>query len=140
KLAEQSTAAAQQITHLITDIQAETSVTVRTMESNLTAVEEQVIIINKGGEALKYIVEIVGVTESGVGQMKDAFFNVNTNSQHVQDAISTISAIIEESAASTEQAAASSEEQYATVAEIADNTTTLAEVADRLREEVNKFK
>lgn len=140
KLAEQSTAAAQQITHLITDIQAETSVTVRTMESNLTAVEEQVTIINKGGEALKHIVEIVGVTESGVGQMKDAFFNVNTNSQHVQDAISTISAIIEESAASTEQAAASSEEQYATVAEIADNTTTLAEVADRLREEVNKFK
>ncbi|ARD48881.1 methyl-accepting chemotaxis protein [Sporosarcina sp. P33] len=140
KLAEQSKAAAQQITDLITDIQAETSVTVRTMESNLTAVEEQVVIINQGGEALKHIVEKVSETESGVGQMKEAFVHVNENSQNVQDAIQNISAIIEESAAATEQIAASSEEQYATVAEIADNTTSLAEVADRLREEVNKFK
>ncbi|MDV6378199.1 methyl-accepting chemotaxis protein [Sporosarcina sp. GW1-11] len=140
KLAEQSTAAAQQITDLITDIQAETSVTVRTMESNLTAVEEQVVIINQGGEALKHIVEKVSVTESGVVQIKDAFFNVNSNSHNVQDAIYTISAVIEESAAATEQIAASSEEQYATVAEMTDNTTSLAEVADRLREEVNKFK
>lgn len=140
KLAEQSTGAAQQITDLITDIQAETSVTVRTMESNLTAVEEQVVIINQGGEALKLIVEKVSVTEAGVVHIKDAFSAVNSNSLTVQDAIQNISAIIEESAAATEQIAASSEEQYATVAEIADNTTSLAEVADRLREEVNKFK
>ena len=140
KLAEQSTGAAQQITDLITDIQAETSVTVRTMESNLTAVEEQVVIINQGGEALKLIVEKVSVTEAGVVHIKDAFSAVNSNSLNVQDAIQNISAIIEESAAATEQIAASSEEQYATVAEIADNTTSLAEVADRLREEVNKFK
>lgn len=140
KLAEQSTGAAQQITDLITDIQAETSVTVRTMESNLTAVEEQVVIINQGGEALKLIVEKVSVTEAGVVHIKDAFNAVNSNSLNVQDAIQNISAIIEESAAATEQIAASSEEQYATVAEIADNTTSLAEVADRLREEVNKFK
>lgn len=140
KLAEQSTGAAQQITDLITDIQAETSVTVRTMESNLTAVEEQVVIINQGGEALKLIVEKVSVTEASVVHIKDAFNAVNSNSLTVQDAIQNISAIIEESAAATEQIAASSEEQYATVAEIADNTTSLAEVADRLREEVNKFK
>lgn len=140
KLAEQSTGAAQQITDLITDIQAETSVTVRTMESNLTAVEEQVVIINQGGEALKLIVEKVSVTEAGVVHIKDAFSAVNSNSLTVQDAIQNISAIIEESAAATEQIAASSEEQYATVAEIADNTTSLAEVADRLREEVNKFR
>ncbi|AXH98233.1 methyl-accepting chemotaxis protein [Sporosarcina sp. PTS2304] len=139
KLAEQSTAAAQQITDLITDIQAETSVTVRTMESNLTAVEEQVIIINEGGDALKHIVEKVSETESGVGQIKDAFHRVNSNSYAVQEAIVTISAVIEESAAATEEIAASSEEQYATVAEMADNTTSVAEVADRLREEVNKF-
>ena len=139
KLAEQSTGAAQQITDLITDIQAETSVTVRTMESNLTAVEEQVVIINQGGEALKHIVEKVSETESGVGHIQDAFMTVNSNSRNVQEAIYNISAIIEESAAATEEIAASSEEQYATVAEIADNTASLAEVADRLREEVNKF-
>lgn len=138
-LAEQSKGAAQQITDLITDIQAETSVTVRTMESNLTAVEEQVVIINTGGEALKDIVERVTQTESGVGRMKDALTAINENSHDVQDAIQNISAIIEESAASTEEIAAASEEQYATVAEIADSTTNLAGIADQLRGEVNKF-
>ncbi len=70
QLAEQSSLAAGQITNLINDIQAETSVTVRTMESNLLAVEEQVTIINKGGSALKEIVEKVVETEEGVEQMK----------------------------------------------------------------------
>lgn len=140
QLAEQSKEAAQQITRLISDIQAETSVTVRTMESNLAAVEEQVLIINQGGEALKEIVEKAETTEVGVAQMKNAFSNVHQNSQNVQDAIYNISAIIEESAAASEEVAAASEEQYATVAEIAQNTANLATIADNLQDEMNKFK
>ncbi|MFF5994561.1 methyl-accepting chemotaxis protein [Lysinibacillus sp. KU-BSD001] len=139
KLAEQSKLASGQITNLISDIQAETSVTVRTMESNLLAVNEQVMIINKGGEALEEIVEKVMVTEKGVEQMKDSFSHVHTNSQNVQHAIHEISSIIEESAAATEEVAATSEEQYATVAEITSNADELADVADKLRNEVNKF-
>lgn len=138
-LAEQSKEAAQQITELIKDIQAETAVTVRTMESNLSAVEEQVVIINQGGDALKEIVEKTSITETGVAQMKDAFTTVNTNSHNVQDAIYDISGIIELSAAASEEIAAASEEQYATVAEMAESTAHLATIADRLREEVNKF-
>lgn len=139
QLAEQSSLASGQITNLINDIQAETSVTVRTMESNLLAVEEQVTIINKGGSALKEIVEKVVATEEGVEQMKSAFSNVNTNSLNVQQAIQDISRIIEDSAAATEEIAATSEEQYATVAEITQSSDELATIADNLRTEVNKF-
>lgn len=138
-LAEQSKLASGQITDLITDIQAETSVTVRTMESNLLAVEEQVTIINKGGAALKEIVEKVFETEQGVEQMKSAFTHVNTNSLNVQQAIHDISSVIEDSAAATEEVAATSEEQYATVTEITDSSDELAKIADNLRHEVNKF-
>ena len=99
QLAEQSSLATGQITNLINDIQAETSVTVRTMESNLLAVEEQVTIINKGGSALKEIVEKVVETEEGVEQMKVAFTHVNDNSLDVQQAIQDISRIIEDAAA-----------------------------------------
>lgn len=140
KLAEQSKAASEQITELIHDIQAETSVTVRTMESNLQAVEEQVSIINQGGEALKHIVDKVSTTEVSVSQMKDAFAHIDQNSKQVQDAIYNISGVIEESASATEEVAAASEEQYATVAEITQNTVTLATIAEQLNEEVNKFK
>ena len=140
QLAEQSSMASGQITNLINDIQAETSVTVRTMESNLLAVEEQVTIINKGGAALKEIVEKVVETEKGVEQMKMAFTHVNDNSLGVQQAIQDISRIIEDSAAATEEIAATSEEQYATVAEITQNSDELATISDKLQNEVNKFK
>lgn len=140
KLAEQSSNASGQITDLINDIQAETSVTVRTMESNLLAVEEQVTIINKGGDALKEIVEKVVETEEGVEQMKASFVHVKSNSLSVQQAIQDISSIIEDSAAATEEVAATSEEQYATVAEITESSDELATIADKLRIEVNKFK
>lgn len=139
QLAEQSSLASGQITNLINDIQAETSVTVRTMESNLLAVKEQVNIINKGGDALKEIVERVVETEEGVEQMKSAFAQVNVNSIGVQQAIQDISHIIEDAAAATEEIAATSEEQYATVAEITQSSNDLARIADNLRSEVKKF-
>lgn len=139
QLAEQSSLASGQITSLIKDIQAETAVTVRTMESNLLAVEEQVHIISKGGNALQEIVEQVVETEQGVKEMKSAFTHVNDNSLNVQQAIHDISRIIEDSAAATEEIAATSEEQHATVAEISQNSEELAEISTNLQNEVNKF-
>lgn len=139
QLAEQSSLASGQITSLIKDIQAETAVTVRTMESNLLAVEEQVHIISKGGNALQEIVEQVVETEQGVKEMKSAFTHVNDNSLDVQKAIHDISRIIEDSAAATEEIAATSEEQHATVAEISQNSEELAEISTKLQNEVNKF-
>lgn len=139
KLAEQSSLSAGQITDLIEDIQAETSVTVRTMESNLVAVKEQVNIINKGGEALKEIVKKVEKTEMGIRQMKNSFVQVNTNSFHVQQSIQDISNIIEDSAAASEEVAATAEEQSATIEEITSSSDELAIISNKLRNEVNKF-
>lgn len=139
KLAEQSSQSAGQIFDLINDIQAETSVTVRTMESNLEAVEEQVMIINKGGAALKEIVKVIEETELGVEDMKVSFENVSKYAQQVQHAVQEITSIIEESAAATEEVAATSEQQSATVEEITASSEELATVAEKLREETNKF-
>ena len=139
QLAEQSRKASSQITNLIEDIQAETSVTVRTMESNLIAVEEQVVIITKGGEALEEIVVRVIETEQSVVQMKNAFSHINDNSHEVQRAIHDISKIIEDAAAATEEVAATSEEQSATVEEITANSDELASISNGLHHEVEKF-
>ena len=139
QLAEQSSLASGQITNLIKDIQAETAVTVRTMESNLLAVEEQVNIISKGGHALQEIVKNVVETEQGVQQMKTAFTHVNDNSLNVQQAVHDISRIIEDAAAATEEIAATSEEQHATVEEISQNAEQLAGISVKLQNEVEKF-
>lgn len=139
KLAEQSSESSGQITHLIEDIQAETSVTVRTMESNLIAVQEQVKIINRGGEALKEIVEKVEETEGGVAQMKKSFEQVNAHSVSVQHSVQDISSIIEETSAAAEEVAATSEQQAATNEEIDSSADELAVISDKLDKEVGKF-
>lgn len=139
-LAEQSRLASGQITKLISDIQSETAVTVQTMESNLLAVEEQVNVINKGGDALVQIVDRVAHTEVNVAHMHEAFNQVYANSTDVQRAMQDISAIIEGTAAASEQVAATAQEQTATMADITANSKDLAQIADSLQQEVQKFK
>ena len=138
-LAEQSSLSARQIKNLISAIQDETSVTVRTMESNLVAMKEQVSLINRGGNALREIVEKVEKTEVDVHQMKETFEHINMNSLQVQHSIQDISSIIEETAAATEEVAAASEEQYATIEEITASADELVNIANQLRNEANQF-
>jgi len=139
KLAEQSNHAAEQIGNLIQDIQAETSVTVRTMESNLEAVQLQVNIIQEGGRALEEIVSNVEQTEYDAKNIQDIFANLRDNARQVMQAIEGISLIIAQSVASTQQVAAAAEEQSATVEEIAGNATELASMSMELKDEVSKF-
>ncbi|HJV44211.1 MAG TPA: methyl-accepting chemotaxis protein [Bacillota bacterium] len=140
KLAEQSKQAAEQITELIRDIQAETSVTVRTMESNQEAVHNQVTMIQQGGEALKSIVKKVENTEMSVEQIQKTFESVRSHVLGVMNAIKEISDIIEQSASVAQEVAATTEEQTASVQEISASSTELAILAEKLQSEVKQFR
>lgn len=139
KLAEQSNQSALQIILLVKEIQQETSISIQSMESSNTAVQEQVNIIQKGGQALTEIIENVVETESGTRQMQTNFSTIKDNVDDVLQAIQEISSIIEESAASAEQVASGSQEQSATVREMASNSEELAKMAESLENEVQKF-
>ncbi|WP_458412090.1 methyl-accepting chemotaxis protein [Schinkia sp. CFF1] len=140
KLAEQSNTAAGQIVALIDSIQAETSETVRTMESNLTAVQGQVNIIQKGGESLKEIVRNVEETEGSVQDLHQILLSLGENADEVLQSTQVVVSIIEDTAASAEEVAASAEEQSATVEEISASSQALAKLAEDLRNEIRKFK
>lgn len=140
KLAEQSNKAAEQISNLIQDIQAETSVTVRTMESNLEAVETQVNIIKEGGQALDQIVANVEETEMDTKHVQEIFSSLRDNAKEVKQAIEKISSIISDAASWSQQVAAAAEEQNATIEEISVNSNELAQMAQDLRVNVSKFK
>ncbi len=139
KLAEQSNQAAEQISNLIQDIQAETSVTVRTMESNLEAVQSQVNMIREGGKALEQIVENVERSELDAKHIKGIFQDLKDNAAQVLHAVQGISDILSQAVASAQQVAAAAEEQSATVEEIAGHAGELASMSDGLKKEVNKF-
>lgn len=137
KLAEESREEAKHITELISDIQEETTATVKSMESNIHAVEKQVSMIQKGEQALSVIVDNVEHTENNTKKMQVIFATLMKNTEEVLANIQKISDIIVSSAASTEEISASAEEQSATVNEIANSSI---ELAANLEAEMNKFK
>ncbi|HHY71713.1 MAG TPA: methyl-accepting chemotaxis protein [Bacillus bacterium] len=139
KLAEQSNMAASRIIQLIESIQSETSVTVRTMESNLTAVQGQVNIIQKGGDSLKEIVQNVEETEVSVQELQQVLFTLGKIADKVLKSVQTVATITEDTAASAEEVAASAEEQSATVEEMSSSSLALAKLAEELQSEIRRF-
>ncbi|MBN6188983.1 methyl-accepting chemotaxis protein [Aneurinibacillus sp. BA2021] len=139
KLAEASNGSAKRITEMIHDIQAETAVTVRTMESNLEAIEKQVGIIEHGGKSLETIVEKVEATEQQIQTIERIFYKIEHSAQDMLHELQEIANITEESAAAAQQVAASTEEQSAAAEEMAANSAELAHLAGTLRQEINKF-
>ncbi|MCP8969464.1 methyl-accepting chemotaxis protein [Ectobacillus ponti] len=140
KLAEQSKEAADLITGLISDIQAETSVTVRTMESNSEAVNLQVGVLERGGQALEEIVAVVERTEGETREVEQILLQTSQTSTAVRQSVEEIASVIEEAAAVAEEVAASAEEQSATIQGITENSVQLSHMAERLQERVRRFK
>lgn len=140
KLAEQSAESAGKITTLIKNIQSETNTTVKLMDDNLKAVEEQVALIGNGGDSLDLIVKQAQKTELDAKATRDILNRLYSNTKNVLDANQEIASIIQETAASSQQVAASAEEQAASVEEISASSNELVKMAENLNEEVNKFK
>ncbi|MGC5326866.1 methyl-accepting chemotaxis protein [Brevibacillus sp. SYSU BS000544] len=140
KLAEEASKSTEQITELILDIQAETSVTVRTMESNLEAIEKQVDIIKMGEESLARIVQQVDSTKQNTVEVQQNLHQLQEVSEQVLQSVNQITQIIEHSASATQEVAAAAEEQTATVEEIVASIEQLTDLSKTLQEQISKFK
>ncbi len=139
KLAEQSSASAKRIINLIKDIQAETRVTVRSMESNLETVHNQVEIITEGGQAIDKISSEVVKTEQSVKELQDVLLHLKENADRVMTSIEEISEIIVESSSSLEEVAATSEEQTATISDMSSHSHQLKELSSNLDSKIKAF-
>ncbi|MCK9910730.1 methyl-accepting chemotaxis protein, partial [Microbacteriaceae bacterium K1510] len=69
KLADETKRAAEQIAQLISTMQTDTYATVKLMENNLAAMQQQAAMIGKGDESLDLIVSHVEQTDLDAGQM-----------------------------------------------------------------------
>ena len=79
-------------------------------------------------------------TVSGVHNINDESDTCVSSNKVVASAMSSLSAISEENAASSETTGASVEELSATVTSLAESANDLREIADRLNEEMKFFK
>lgn len=139
KLSESTTEAAKSVNGLISDMQAETEVTVRTMESNLEKVNTQMTVINAGGAALDEIVIKVKENEASARFMQSAYQTLATSMQQLHQQVQEISVTIDSNAAYAQEVAASSREQQSAIQTIYAGTSALACQANVLDQQMTKF-
>ena len=140
KLAEESAEAATKIGNLIRDIQAETSVTVRTMESNLTQVDVQVGAIENGGASMNEVTKSIALTETNVGSISNRLKTLDAHSASMLKAVDDMVRLVQGTAAASEEVAAAAEEQSAATEEMAGLSKTVAEISGELKILLRQFR
>lgn|GEM_PF-1600435 len=140
KLSDSTAEAARNITELINFTNAETIITVKTMESNLENVNTQMGSVKKGGEALHKMVSSVQKTELNAMSMYELYKQIQNMMVIINNSINEIAEVISDNAAYAQEVAASSQEQYSAMQEITANSIELSSMAQELKTEVSKFK
>lgn len=139
KLAEETDDATKKISSLITDIQAETSINVNSMNSNVTNVSDQVSIINEGSDALKLIQESVNMSSEKVSELAVNFNNISEGTSNILSSFENMMGVVEVTAGSSQDVAAAVEEQVASIQEVADLMEVLKSNTERLHSEMDRF-
>lgn len=140
QLSDRSSEASKTISSLITDTQAETSVTVKTMESNLEKVNMQLSAINNSVSALDTIVDQVHITEQGARDVMEIYKYIRTMFVQVDQALIHISDIIESNANYSQEIAASTSGQYQAVRAVNDSAEALKKLAAVMQTDINQFR
>lgn len=140
KLAENSQDAAQHIAELIGTIQDETKKAVEAMHNGNKGVRQGTDVVK---DAMGEFSQVTGMVDSMVDQMAqvaDHIRQVSAESNNVVEATSQVTNDSNKIASETQQVSAASEEQSATMHELANENTKLADMAKRLQEQLNVFR
>ena len=140
KLAENSQDAAQHIAELISTIQEETKKAVEAMHHGNEGVRQGADVVK---DAMGEFSQVTGMVDSMVAQMAqvaDHIHQVSAESNNVVEATSQVTNDSNKIASETQQVSAASEEQSATMHELANENTKLADMAKRLQEQLKVFR
>ncbi|MEE8402061.1 MAG: methyl-accepting chemotaxis protein, partial [Candidatus Hydrothermarchaeaceae archaeon] len=140
KLAEGSSKAGKEITHLIDEILVNTNNAVESMELGVKEVNEATDVVDRALGALEEI--LVGVSEltEKVGEISKATQEQSTAAETVVNAIDEIAIAADAAAGGTEAASAATEEQTASMDEFTSMAQNMADVSSKLQVITSKFK
>jgi methyl-accepting chemotaxis protein len=139
KLAENSHAAAQEISDLIGAIQSETTNAVAVVEEGARQTADGAGVVEQTREAFLEIGQAVEEIASRVEQIAAASEQVTASAASMQDTINEVAGVAEGSSAATEEVSASTEETSASTEQIAASAHELASNAETLRKLVDRF-
>jgi methyl-accepting chemotaxis protein len=139
KLAEESQAAAGQISGLIGEIQAETHNAVNVAGEGVQRTEEGTATVARTREAFLRIGGSVEDMTARAAQIAAAVEQISVSGERLGREIGDVASVAEESSASAEQVSASTEQTSASTQEIAASAQELAATAEQLERLVSRF-
>ncbi|WP_371363339.1 Methyl-accepting chemotaxis protein McpB [Sporomusa rhizae] len=140
KLAEQSEAAAQQITSVIGEIQKDSELAVEAMKSGTVAVKSGTEVVTAAGSTFHAIIgQIAGLSE-GIKTITAAIAHMSDYGGRIAGTVKNINDISKDIASQTQTVSAATEEQSAAMEEIAASSQKLADMAVAMQEMVGRFK
>lgn len=140
KLAEQSTESTKAIDTIVNELLKNSQESVKTASSVAEAIEQQLRSVTDAEKKYREISEAVDDSLGLIGELSKESHNMDRNKEKIIEAISGLSAIAEENAASTEEVSASLHVQSDSVQEVTQANRALAEMATELAQEASKFK
>lgn len=140
KLADQSKNAANEISNRIETIQHESNNAVESMSIGYRSLEEGLSTFEEAGLAFGNILDSVDGVSNKIMAINRSIEDMNSGMQNISNSMEELSAISTESSGNVQNVAAASEEQTATIQEIAASSNNLANMAEVLREAVQKFR
>lgn len=139
-LSDRSGEAAKSISNLIGDTQAETTVTVQSMESNLKKINMQLSGIQNSVKALGAVVGKVKDTEGGAREALEVYERIKTMYESVDDALAKISSVMDSNAKYSQEIAAGASEQYGAVKAVNDSAEQMTGLAAVMKEDIRRFR
>lgn len=140
KLATESAQTAQEIRDEMTQLLIHAGDAGKKTEEVAAVSDEAIHVLNETYETVNNLINNVSSTVDGVNNISGLTEECNANKDEIVDAMSSLSAISEENAATTEETGASMEELNTTINSLADASTSLSEVAEKLNAELKFFK
>jgi methyl-accepting chemotaxis protein len=140
KLADETVNSTGKITHIISDVNGAVNEAVKTIKISQTAVAEQETSLMQTANVFEDVTSAVTQAYNNAITVKEATLALTVNVEKINDEISEISSISQESAASFEEVSATNEEQTASFEEITASIDELTNLAEELNNNLQKFK
>ena len=140
KLAEQSGESAKNIADLIRLIQKDTSDAVTAIRQGNENVEQGASVVASSGEAFRTVADNFDELSKSIRLASDAVGIVDKTKENMLTSMKRVEDITRKSAEDTQTISAAAEQQAAAMHEMADASNTLAQLAQELQNEVQKFR
>lgn len=140
KLAEQSSASANQISELIQAIQTDTVQIVDMMNHEIAEVAEGMTIVEETGNTFSTILKSIDNVNSEMQEVSAISEEMSAGVEQVSASVLEMADIVKSSASNTAEIASASEEQLASMQEVSSAASELAKMSESLSDLIKQFK